>query len=644
MNFFQAQDTARRKTFWLVVLFLPAVIALIAITNLLVLAVLAYKHSGVFASNWSELVAVFDPQLTWIIAVGIILIIASGSWYKTSMLSSGGRAVAESLGGRLIAQNSRDPVHRKILNVVEEMAIASGTPVPQVYLLDEMSINAFAAGWSPGTAVIGITRGAVTYLNRDELQGVIAHEFSHIFNGDMRLNIRLIGVLNGILLLGLIGYYMLRSVRYIGRSRNREGGNAALAIVILGLGLTIIGYCGTFFGQWIKAMVSRQREYLADATAVQYTRNKDGIAGALKKIGGLNLGSKLLAPTAPEYSHAYFSNGVSSFLSFLFATHPPLEDRVRRLQPGWNGRFIIPQPDPTLEPAQREEKTIDKKAAGIAVTAAVNEAMTAIQNAGNPSDAQVTYAKELLKELPNEIIDHAEDPYAARALIYCLLLHKDTALRSRQTEQLRKNADENVLAITHKLHEQLNAIPIKFRLPIIALCFPALRTLSREQYRVFRKNTIELLRTDEKIDIGEWIVKRLVLNKLDEAHNIRKPAAPKFGYIGAVKKDFEYVLSFFANAEHADDSMAEAAFNAGKRAIGAGALNRMPRDTLSISRLDKAMDKLEQVMPLIKPRILKAIAACIAHDELVTNAEAELLRTVALTLDSPMPPVAHLAS
>ncbi|MFO7604424.1 MAG: M48 family metallopeptidase, partial [Gammaproteobacteria bacterium] len=323
MNFFEAQDQARRHTGWLVLLFALAVAGLIVLTNLLLLVVLSYTQTGHFAFTPTLLQDQFQWDVFLGVAVVIITLVFLGSLYKTLSLSGGGSQVAEMLGGRLVSRDTRDPAEQRLLNVVEEIAIAAGITVPPVYLLDESGINAFAAGTTPNSAVIGITQGALDAFSREELQGVIAHEFSHIFNGDMRLNIRLIGVLHGILLLGMLGYFMLRSSRYV-RSSNNRAGAAIVAIMALGVGLVVLGYIGHFFGQMIKAMVGRQREYLADASAVQFTRDKQGIAGALKKIGGASHGSLLDTPAAAEYSHAYFSQGVRGFMQSLFATHPPL--------------------------------------------------------------------------------------------------------------------------------------------------------------------------------------------------------------------------------------------------------------------------------------------------------------------------------
>ncbi|MGC2166174.1 MAG: M48 family metallopeptidase, partial [Gallionella sp.] len=342
MNFFEAQARAKRQTGWLLLLFALAVAGLVVLTNLLVMAVIFFNRdigSYTQLTFWQR----FDWGLFGIVSIASIAVILLGSTYKMLSLKGGGSVVAELLGGRLVPHNTDDPALRRLINVIEEMAIASGTPPPPVYLLDDMGINAFAAGLTPYNAVIGVTRGAITYLSRDELQGVIAHEFSHIFNGDMRMNIHLMGVLHGILLIGLAGYYLLRVTRFTTSSRSRGGGNAVIIVLVLGVGLLVIGYVGFFFGQWIKATVSRQREFLADASAVQFTRNRHGIAGALIKIGGATWGSRLESPSARQYCHAYFSDGVGGFLDGLFATHPPLEHRIKRIDPRWDGKFVAPK-------------------------------------------------------------------------------------------------------------------------------------------------------------------------------------------------------------------------------------------------------------------------------------------------------------
>lgn len=362
MNFFEHQDSARRKTSHLVMLFVLAVLLLIGLTQLLVMAVLVWIN-GVPGQEWQMALQYFSWSMLLKIAGGIGAIVLLGSLFKLTQLSSGGKVIAEALGGRLLNLNSGDADERKLLNVVQEMAIASGTPVPPVYLIEEPAINAFAAGYKPADAVIGVTRGCIQQLDRDELQGVIAHEFSHIFNGDMRLNVRLIGVLHGILVLGMIGFFILHSVSRTGYRSRSSKNNSALPFLALGAGLMAIGYVGTFFGNWIKAAVSRQREFLADSSAVQFTRNPQGISGALKKIGGLSEGSRIENPQAAEMSHLFFGQAVQPFFSRLMATHPSLSERISRIEPNWNGRFSVTSSSASNSESRTDAEFSDQHAA-----------------------------------------------------------------------------------------------------------------------------------------------------------------------------------------------------------------------------------------------------------------------------------------
>ncbi|MBN1947650.1 MAG: M48 family metallopeptidase [Bradymonadales bacterium] len=389
MNFFEHQDRAQRRSKRLVVLFFLAVVAIVAGVYL-AFSILFYftRSSASLAAhgfNW------FDPlRLAWV-GGGTLLVIFLGSMAKMRQISGGGASVAQMMGGTLVPSNTTDPLERRLLNVVEEMALASGLPVPDVYLLDqEQGINAFAAGFTSGDAVIGVTRGTMEALSRDQLQGVIAHEFSHILNGDMRLNSRLIGILGGILVIGLSGYWLLR---VIGRSRVRGGrgggGAVILGILVMALVLLVVGYLGLFFGKLIQAGVCRQREYLADASAVQFTRNPSGIAGALKKIGGLDQGSRIDHPNKKQASHLFFGNAVKRSFSGLLATHPPLVQRIKAIEPSFEGEFQA-LPDGYRAKWDRSEALLGPAAAGLAPAAAGRSSRTkpGKRTAARPSAAR----------------------------------------------------------------------------------------------------------------------------------------------------------------------------------------------------------------------------------------------------------------
>jgi Zn-dependent protease with chaperone function len=379
VNFFQAQDNARRKTWQLLLLFAGAVISLIVLTNVLVAAVVFYSNTMAYGGpvSFVDRLAAMPPATWALISIGVVSMVGIACLYKYLALRGGGRAVAEMLGGQPLTYDNARGNSRRLLNVVEEMAIASGIPVPPVYLIPESSINAFAAGYSQDDAVIGINQGTIDQLNRDELQGVIAHEYSHIVNGDTRINLRLIAALHGIVFLSMVGHTILRGFRYSGSRRSSKGsGNAP--ILALGLGLMVIGYAGTFFGNLIKAAVSRQREYLADAAAVQFTRNPDGIANALKRIGGLSDGSKMAVASASEASHMFFGQVQRFFLNGIMATHPPLPARIKAIDPGWDGEFLTPRKSPAVTDGAPTSPTPTSsarmQAAGLAALAAAGTA------------------------------------------------------------------------------------------------------------------------------------------------------------------------------------------------------------------------------------------------------------------------------
>ena len=340
MNFFQEQEQARKQTLFLIIVFTVAILVIIVITVFFITGLDVYFEHVPVAVYLASPLEYVKPRYFYLTTLAVIGVVGMGSLYKYQQLSSGGKSVATALGGVKVNRNHANADEKRLLNVVEEMAIASGISPPTVYVLHGEEINAFTAGLSIDDAVIGVTKGCMEKLNREELQGVIAHEFSHIFNGDMRLNLQLTAILHGILLIGLIGEFIFRysgSKGSRGASGRRKGGGGVPYFIILGAGLAVLGYVGTFLGSLIKANVSRRREYLADATAVQYTRYPRGISGALKKIAYYS--SNIYAPAAEVYSHLYFAEGVSSLFSNLTTTHPPLVKRIKRVEPHWNGKF-----------------------------------------------------------------------------------------------------------------------------------------------------------------------------------------------------------------------------------------------------------------------------------------------------------------
>jgi Zn-dependent protease with chaperone function len=652
MNFFEAQDSARRSTTLLVFLFVLAIAGLLVLSNLIVFEFLYYLESGSLTFSLSELKMVFDGDLSVLVSAAIIAFICLGSLYKLAMLSSGGSAIALSLGGVIVPRSSSDPLHQKILNVVEEMAIASGAPVPQVYILNEQGINAFAAGWKTTNAVIGITQGALERLTRDELQGVIAHEFSHIFNGDMRLNIRLIAILHGILMIGMLGKMILRSMRFVRTSRNNKDGRAVLMIFAVAATLMLVGYTGTFFGNWIKSLISRQREYLADASAVQFTRSSEGIANALKKIGGAIPGSGLLTAAVDEYSHAYFALGDTRLHFFSFSTHPPLKKRILRIDPNWDGKYFFDERKPVRERyaeaeqkqrKQQEKQEKEQRAKNIAYAlgagVALNDALNAVDNIGEVTQEQIDAAHIWHRALPDIVLSHAENPYGAQALILALLLHDKPGLEQKQYAVLNEVIGELHTQNVKQLQPITGELAQTQALPLIDLTLPTLREMTLEQYQRFKLCVQKLIVADDQVDLREWIIQRLVLQHLDQQYGFRKKPVAKYFVLGSAKQSSEIMLSMLAYIEHTDDTDALQAFDSAKRSVGAGALQMLPKSKISIDLLDRVMDELVLLKPPLKKRFLQACVSCISHDGKVSLQAYELTRAIASCLDCPMPPV-----
>jgi len=630
VNFYEHQDKARSTTRRLIALFALAVASLIVMAVLLVaiLFTLGSASEGVDIPTrlWS------DPPLLLGVAVLVLGVVLLGTGFRTAQLRGGGKVVAESLGGRLLNVQTRDADERKILNVVEEMAIASGLPVPPVYLLEESAINAFAAGFRKEDAVIGITRGCIQQLDREELQGVIAHEFSHVFNGDMRLNIRLIGWLYGIMVLGMIGYFMLRSNRYgmVSRSRNNKGAGGLLA---LGLGLMVIGYGGTFFGNLIKAAVSRQREFLADASAVQFTRNPDGIGGALRKIAASQEGSLLENPDAAEVSHMLFGQGIKAGFSGLFATHPPLEERIKRIQPRPGLRTDRPRSfDITTDAAT--QATRPTGAAAVMTGIAVAERIVAA--VGEPSQASLQMAVEQLAALPPKLKEEAHSSLGASLLVFALLILPSLpAIRKKQLALLQARLQPATLQSLHGIVQELHELPRELHTVLMELAIPSLKQLSTSQAKVFLALVQELVLADGQKGLYEWCLQKSVQQQL------APPAAEAFRQLDLENchAACSILLNALAHTGQETASERKAAFLAGADALGIKQAIAWREDPVSSDELDEAMATLVTLKPLQKPRLLKAMVASILHDGKLLPDEVELLRVVGALLDCPLPPL-----
>jgi Zn-dependent protease with chaperone function len=626
MDFFESQDMARRKTVILTLYMILAVIFLIiGVYAAVIIAYLASEKSAV---------GLWHPDIFALVAIGVIIIVLLGSAFKTASLSKGGRSVAEMLGGVPVDPNTNDPDQRRLLNVVEEMAIASGVPVPSVYLLsNEQGINAFAAGLTPGNAVIAVTRGCMEGLTRDELQGVIAHEFSHILNGDMRLNIRLIGIIAGILVIAVIGRVVVRGTSSSGRSRSggKKGGGAA-ALLLAGFILMIVGYIGVFFGKLIKAAVSRQREFLADSSAVQFTRNPSGIAGALKKIASHITGSRIQDVHADEASHLFFGNGLAKPFTNLLATHPPIEERISRIDSSYaedNGKEVWKGPvSDQGDPAP-----------GISSFASLSpERLSSI--VGAPQPEHLAFAAQLLSYLPPMVAEAVREPFGARAVIYSLLLNREEEVRKIQLERLIEKADPAVIRETKLLVSIIDTIGTEYRVGIVDLVIPAIRLLSHSQYENFRKNVKHLVEADRKISLFEYTLQRMLIRHIDPVFKKTPPQPVKYHVIDQVQVECFILLSILAWRGNAGSSVAEEAFRRGIAELKIGGKPAiLAKEKCGLSALDSSLDRLAAASPQVKKKVLKACIACISADSFITVDESEMLRAIADSLDCPIPPI-----
>jgi len=622
MNFFESQAQARRQTRWLVLLFAFAVIGIVLAVDTLVLVLF-----GGIGGEQSPPLTDLAPTLAFA-SLATLGLIGLSTLYKTVRLrSGGGPRVAESMGATRLADNPQDLKLQRLRNVVEEMSIASGMPMPAIYIMEhEAGINAFAAGYGPSDAVVAVTRGALDQLERDELQGVIAHEYSHMLNGDMRLNVRLMGVLFGILVLAVVGRQLLR-----GGHSSKRGNQAAM----LGLGLIVVGYIGVFFGRWIKAGVSRQREYLADASAVQFTRQTSGLAGALKKIAGIDDGSHLESPDTEEVSHMLFANGLHSR---MFATHPPIEQRIQRLDPHF---------EPARSAAVRARGVADRAAAetpagmaGFAVGAgAVATNISAL--AGDLAPARVQQATQVRDNLPERLRDAARDPAQAPPLVMALLLSDDTKTLTAQLALIATDWDGPLCLHTQELKAQARALQPHHTLPLVAISLPALRHRPPEALARLQKTVRGLIHADGVVTVIEYALGAMLASQLGEALRPAGAAGLSTLRLSEVESEIEMVLAVFAEIGHPHSAQdAALAFQSGLNAV----LPRLARAYRPPQRwheiLDRALLRLDRLLPLAKAQLLDAIVVTLRHDGRITNEEYELLRSVCASLHCPLPPMA----
>lgn len=627
MNFFERQEAARKLSRRLVALFVMAVLGIVLAVNVAL---------GLFFGG-------FEPVAMLVASLVTLGIIGVASLFRVSGLRNGGGAVARELGGTLVAEDTTDPHYRRLRNVVEEIAIASSVPVPEIYVLEkESGINAFAAGWSTSDAAVAVTRGALEKLNRDELQGVVAHEFSHILNGDMRLNIRLMGGLFGILVLALIGRQVMHGARFTPRSRNNNAG----AIMVVALVVMVIGYIGLFFGRLIKAGVSRQREYLADASAVQFTRQTRGIAGALKKIGGIPEGSKLQQAEGEEVSHMLFGDGVG--FSSMFATHPPLLKRIQALEPAFRAdefaelsRRWSSSPPSGLQ----EDVALGLVGGGVSMPAADGAADVVptgvVANVATPEAPDYVLAGAMIQAIPDAFRNAARRAEEAQSLVWGLLFSLEGEVRERQHFELAARHGKD--AADRALHwaQRLVELHPMSRLPLAELAFPVLRRRPRVELQAFSDSVHAMVHADGRISAFEYCLGQLIETQVHEALDPARHWRAGRRKLSQARGELATLLALLAQLGHEDTAGARRAFHAGlSRSLPSQHIEYAP-PAQGITALDEAWPVLDELEPTSKALLVEGMVEAISHDGRVGVAQAELLRTACAVLHCPVPPLVH---
>ena len=648
MDFFERQDKARKKTKLLVFYFVVAVILIVVMNYLVALLVFTgvqtHQH---YNDRYEQTPPVFwNPQVFLGASLITLAIVSIGSAFKISQLAGGGSIVAESMGGRLVNSNTTDPDERKLLNVVEEMAIASGVPMPKVYVLDnEEGINAFAAGHTTGDAAVSVTRNCISKLSRDELQGVIGHEFSHILNGDMRLNLRLMGTIFGILCLAIIEWMLGREWIVDRWDKN--------PLPLIGIALLIIGSVGVFFGRLIQAAVSRQREFLADASSVQFTRNPAGLSGALQKLGGY--GSRMQSPNAPDAGHLFFGNAISDAFLGALATHPPLEERIRAIDPAWDGKFkrlVADKPENLFrhDPASPRPPMPDtfRMVLGGAIIGSgdderppVIQSRSVLPNLGNPTPLHLEYAEKLRNSLSENVKNATREPLDAVALIYAMLLSPDETTRATQLAELAKRVTPKICGKIVTLFPDVSMAAAHAHLPMINIALGALRQLSAEQFAQFSQTLQWLIQSNGQVELFEFVLQKIVLRHLAPQFGAARPPVVQYYTIKPLVPDCVVVLSALAHVGSDDDGEIEKAFNEGApylRAPDDNNLQLLPPENCGVNEIDAALNRLAQAVPIIKKNLIEACVHTVGADGVIVESEAELLRAISDTLDCPMPP------
>ena len=660
MDFYSRQAAARGQTRWLVFAFIAALLAIALALDLVLFTFLASSGAAGYGFNALAYARAHPSQVVscTLLVMGVLSV---ASLYKSLELRAGGGVVARSLGGVLVTSDTADLKRKRLLNVVEEMAIASGVPMPEVYVLEqEPAINAFAAGHTPANAAVTVTQGALDRLSRDELQGVIGHEFSHVLNGDMRLNVQLMGWVFGLLVIGLIGRMI---VDWSPRNRRNSGG-----LVAVGFAVIVLGYVGLLAGRILQAAVARQRERLADASGVQFTRNPQGLKGALVKIAALPEGSQLVAADAEQAAHMFFAEG----LSRVFATHPPILERIRELDPHFDPRELEaaaaePDQEPTAAEVAGGAAGLGGQGAGVGQAALGSLAGLAqvpgtgpggtraalasggglggigqfasqvATQVGQPDTTHIAHAQAVRLAVPRPVRELTDSPGGAQALVIALLISGDAAVRQRQLELLAKSTNAASLAVVQQVISLTQALDPMFRLPVFQRAFPALRRSTGPQRQALAKLAADLIHADARVDVFEFCLAKLLETLLNEDLAARAPHGTLT--LEDVEPELALLFATFAQIGTPDEGAERMAYEAGIATVFP--MRRPPFAAVQDwqSKLSAALPRLKLMHPFAKKAVIEGLVKTVANDEMLMDEEAELLRTVCALLQCPLPPL-----
>ena len=633
MNFFEYQEKARRQSRWLVFLFILAVITIVIVIDLAILIAFGVMNTEHEQQQVLFSMDTLKAQLPLLLGGALVTtaVIAVASLFKTASLRSGGGKVARDLGGVLVEADARDPLRRRLYNVVEEIALASGIAVPEIYVLEQESgINAFAAGFTPADAAVAVTRGALEKLSRSELQGVIAHEFSHIFNGDMRLNIRLMGALFGILMLSLIGRRVLHGSFYMGRSKNNNAG----AIMLIAVAVMVVGYIGMFFGRWIKSAVSRQREYLADASAVQFTREPDGIAGALKKISIYSDASYLNVETE-EVSHMLFGDGEKMS---MFSTHPPLNERIKRVDKSFKpedltvlAKKIQREHKSESERRSKKQETTERRGGGMF------DGGNLVDQIGHPDFSRILMAAAMAASIPDEISQAAHsNQWATEVLFYCLL-DRDEEICEQQLLMVAQNMGSDSETRVRGLLNAAPELAREQRLPLLEISIPELKRRPPDHVSKVLATVKALSEADGQTDVFEYLMAKIIGQHLWESVNPQRVRLSGKKSLAPMLDKALSVIAVLALHGNEDSTDAEIAYRAGSVVLGADTNASIPDTGDWRETLDMALSALDQLKPTDKEKFVKALIETVMADDKIAVTELELLRVVCAVIHVPLP-------